>query len=112
MMMVDTDNRWVYKGSVTTPPCDYYVYWNVVRKVYPLRQKYLDQFLEQLKRGGLEKTGNNRVIQPYNGHYLHIVTTDDPPVPEGLVLAVVCLFVGILLLFGAIMKMCSNYSKA
>lgn len=36
MTLVDTDNRWVYKGSVTTPPCHTLVYWNVVRKVYPI----------------------------------------------------------------------------
>jgi carbonic anhydrase len=31
MMMVDMTNRWVYKGSVTTPPCARFVYWNVVK---------------------------------------------------------------------------------
>ena len=73
MMMVDTNNRWVYKGSVTTPPCDTFVYWNVVRKIYPLRQYHLDQFKEQLKRGNMQDTGNNREIQPYKGHDLHII---------------------------------------
>lgn len=34
---VDTNNRWVYKGSVTTPPCDKTVYWNVVKTVYPIK---------------------------------------------------------------------------
>ena len=72
-MMVDMTERWVYKGSVTTPPCDTFVYWNVVRKIYPLKQKYLDQFKEQLKRGGMETTGNNREVQPYKGHNLHIL---------------------------------------
>ena len=42
IMSVDTDNRWVYKGSVTTPPCAQTVYWNVVNKVYPIKQKHLD----------------------------------------------------------------------
>jgi hypothetical protein len=37
MMMADMNNRWVYKGSVTTPPCAENVYWNVVRTVYPLK---------------------------------------------------------------------------
>lgn len=62
MMMADMLNRWVYKGSVTTPPCDTYVYWNVVRRVYPIKQKHLDQFKNQLKRGGLDKSGNYREI--------------------------------------------------
>jgi len=42
MLMVDTDNRWVYKGSVTTPPCAGLVYWNVLRTVYPLPPRFLD----------------------------------------------------------------------
>lgn len=37
MMLVDFNDRWVYKGSVTTPPCATYVYWNVLRKVYPIK---------------------------------------------------------------------------
>jgi carbonic anhydrase len=34
---LDTENRWVYKGSVTTPPCATTVYWNVLRTVYPIK---------------------------------------------------------------------------
>lgn len=34
---LDTDERWVYKGSVTTPPCATTVYWNVISKIYPVR---------------------------------------------------------------------------
>jgi len=37
MNMADTNNRWTYKGSVTTPPCAQNVYWNVLRTVYPIR---------------------------------------------------------------------------
>lgn len=34
---VDSSQRWVYKGSVTTPPCATLVYWNVHKKVYPIK---------------------------------------------------------------------------
>jgi len=44
IMSVDTDNRWVYKGSVTTPPCAQTVYWNVVGKVYPIKEKHLNYY--------------------------------------------------------------------
>lgn len=44
MEMVDFENRWVYKGSVTTPPCATFVYWNVLSKIYPVSQKHLDLF--------------------------------------------------------------------
>ena len=76
MMMADMDNRWVYKGSVTTPPCDTYVYWNVVRRVHPLKQRHLDLFKEILKLGGLEKTGNYREVLPLDLHDPHIIATE------------------------------------
>ena len=44
MNMVDTENRYVYKGSLTAPPCDQYVYWNVLSTVYPISQRHVDLF--------------------------------------------------------------------
>jgi carbonic anhydrase len=44
MMMVNTRDRWVYKGSVTTPPCATYVYWNVLTTIYPIKAEVLDNF--------------------------------------------------------------------
>ena len=35
---------WIYKGSLTTPPCSKSIYWNVIATVYPIKQKNLDQF--------------------------------------------------------------------
>jgi len=63
MTMVDTDNRYVYKGSVTTPPCGQSVYWNLLSTIYPIQQKHLDLFKSQLARadqGNLDSTGNWR----------------------------------------------------
>jgi len=42
--LMDWNNRWVYRGSVTTPPCERTVYWNVLATVYPVKQKHLDNF--------------------------------------------------------------------
>lgn len=61
-MMVDMDNRWSYRGSVTTPPCKENVYWNVLRTVYPVKQKHLDLFKAELELDGLLKFGNYRLI--------------------------------------------------
>lgn len=47
MEMVDSNNRWIYKGSVTTPPCATYVYWNVLSTIYPVSQKHLDMFVNK-----------------------------------------------------------------
>jgi hypothetical protein len=74
MMMVDTDNRWIYKGSVTTPPCDTFVYWNVLQRVYPIKQRHLDQFLLQLKRGKLDVIGNYRETQELDLHNPFLIT--------------------------------------
>lgn len=37
MEMVDSKNRWIYLGSVTTPPWAKDVYWNVLRTIYPIK---------------------------------------------------------------------------
>ena len=44
MSRIDLKNRWVYKGSLTTPPCTKLIFWNVVAQVYPIKQKHLDLF--------------------------------------------------------------------
>lgn len=51
MEMADFDNRWVYKGSVTTPPCATNVYWNVLSTVYPVKQEHVDLFKAKLDAG-------------------------------------------------------------
>lgn len=71
--MVDTNNRWVYRGSVTTPPCATDVYWNELRTIYPISQKHVDQFKATLATADpktysgdntLDKVGNRREVQP------------------------------------------------
>jgi carbonic anhydrase len=71
MEMVDSNNRWIYAGSVTTPPCARFVYWNVISTIYPVSQKHLDQFkaqLEPLEGGNLADYGNWREIMPEDDH--------------------------------------------
>lgn len=85
---LDTDNRWVYKGSVTTPPCGKIVYWNVLAKVYPVSKRHFWWYKDQLaKRPSktyankfVDYTGNYREIQEYNGHDLKLLKTT--PVKE------------------------------
>lgn len=69
--MVDFHNRYVYRGSVTTPPCATTVFWNVVAPIYPIKAEHVKLFKEQLDRTAdaayatktLSSVGNNRVIQ-------------------------------------------------
>lgn len=51
MELVDFNNRWAYKGSLTTPPCTSFVYWNVLSTVYPIKAEHLEQFKTLLAKG-------------------------------------------------------------
>lgn len=51
MELVDFNNRWAYKGSLTTPPCTTFVYWNVLSSIYPIKKEHLDLFDKQLAQG-------------------------------------------------------------
>lgn len=44
MNLLQTDKRWVYTGSLTTPPCTEKVFWNVATKVYPINGRHLSAF--------------------------------------------------------------------
>ena len=78
MNMVDMKNRWVYKGSMTTPPCTQDVYWNVLHTVYPIKKEHLDRFKTQMDRTlGLTSSGNWRKVQDYTSdtHKAAVITS-------------------------------------
>ena len=62
MELVDLNNRWVYKGSGTVPPCSGFGYWNVLSTVYPIKDEHLALFKDQLDREDLSELGNYREI--------------------------------------------------
>lgn len=72
MNMARTTNRFVYTGSLTTPPCTEKVYWNVINRVHPIKERHLGAFkhmILQQKRQVADKTkytigekGNIRLI--------------------------------------------------
>jgi len=103
MNMADMNNRWIYKGSVTTPPCKTNVYWNVLTTIYPVKQRHLDQFKNQLKRGHLEKTGNYRVINKLTPQHNPMIITTEAESTTGMMLigiviaiAAICLLIVLL----------------
>jgi len=57
MDTVDWSHRWVYKGSRTVPPCDQYVYWNVIQKIYPIKADQVANFKAKLAKIGVDVTG-------------------------------------------------------
>jgi len=52
MELLNFEERWMYRGSSTTPPCEGGVLWNVLATVYPIRQETLDAFLAAQKAAG------------------------------------------------------------
>lgn len=46
MKVVDTSSRWVYTGSLTTPPCTVGVYFQVVDRILPIKKKHYDLYLK------------------------------------------------------------------
>ena len=66
MGFVDLEERWVYHGSLTTPPCTPKVYWNVINKIFPIRLKEMEKFkkLMELNKDKIGAVFNNRPLQP------------------------------------------------
>jgi hypothetical protein len=46
MRIANFANRWVYTGSLTTPPCSVGVYFQVVDRVLPISKKHYDLYLK------------------------------------------------------------------
>ena len=64
--LANFENRWVYHGSLTTPPCSPEVYWNVINFIFPIKIEefeYVQKMMKAYKKkiGG---TQTNRIIQP------------------------------------------------
>lgn len=49
MNLVDFEDRWTYIGSETFPPCDQFVYWNIVRRILPIKIEEFALFKKLMK---------------------------------------------------------------
>lgn len=84
MSVVNTGDRWVYKGSLTTPPCTEGIYWNVVKTVYPIKKYHLEYYKAAVKKNYNPVTkahanGNYRTARaPGAEHKLRLIK---PPTP-------------------------------
>ena len=50
MDVVDFENRYTYTGSLTIPPCERYVHWNVLSTIYPITEDNFMEYLRQMSR--------------------------------------------------------------
>lgn len=72
MEALDWGNRYVYKGSMTTPPCEQFVYWNVVRRVYPIKQEHVNWFRAQRSARGAGEENWREVQTGFNADVLYV----------------------------------------
>jgi carbonic anhydrase len=64
MNALDFEDRWIYKGSYTEPPCTGGVYWNVLRNVYPIDNNKLESIKEKLVKLAAENDPDNYKYDP------------------------------------------------
>lgn len=64
MDIIQMEHRWIYKGSETFPPCEKYVYWNVIKRIFPIKIEEFVKFqaLMEARKDELGGIGNNRAI--------------------------------------------------
>lgn len=71
---LDLSSRWNYQGSLTTPPCNEVVNWNVLTTVLPMSQAQLDTYISTMGDGFI---GNARETLPLNDRTLNIINSND-----------------------------------
>lgn len=82
MSVLDTGNRWSYNGSLTTEPCIEYVYFNMLKNVYPIKPHHFAYYKQILTTKAHEDS-----YAATNGNYrkareagpLHAVKLVTPP---------------------------------
>jgi len=62
LKIVDFEDRWVYKGTETFPPCEEYVYWNIPRRIFPIKIEEFERFKKLMakQKDKWQSNGNNR----------------------------------------------------
>ena len=50
MNAINLQDRWIYQGSYTEPPCNTGVYWNVLRTVYPIDNNVFEHIKHKMAK--------------------------------------------------------------
>lgn len=61
--LVNVKDRWIYQGSLTAPPCTPNVYVNVLKTIYPIKEKHRDLIKDKLNTIDGIRGENVRTIQ-------------------------------------------------
>lgn len=92
MAKLNLADRFVYSGSLTTPPCLEDLYWNVLATVYPIKKYHLDYYKNVVaKRGKASDAttdviakGNHRLVRPATAlHKVQLLKAKPMVEPDG-----------------------------
>ena len=126
MNIANTKERFVYTGSLTTPPCTEKVFWNVINRVYPIKARHLSQFqylIQQQGRtdaskGKMTYEGNYRVIQEIKKQDPKLMVVDPENEDEQvehtnrvLTIVLIVVVVKVLIIGGLIFTVTNNQDK-
>lgn len=78
MNIAKTHERFVYTGSLTTPPCTEKVFWNVINRVYPIKPRHLAQFQYLIQQQGRTAESKGKMTPEGNYREIQTVLKQDP----------------------------------
>lgn len=133
MRIANFANRWVYTGSLTTPPCSVGVYFQVVDRVLPISKKHYDLYIKQqreylqdviMEKGvddkhkettlsakvPLDVTGNWRITQKIDDHNVTYMRVNYPVSQKSryqTVTVIVVILLVLALLLSALLGFCA-----
>lgn len=82
---INMNERYMYRGSLTTPPYSELLFWTVIPEIIPIKQSTLDLFLYKAHTNtpGFNTHpaagADNRDVQPLNGRRIYKLNVSENP---------------------------------
>jgi len=89
MAVLNLNDRFIYTGSLTTPPCYQKVFFNVLSNIYPIKKYHLDYYINVVKKRAVPATkaadnGNFRKVRDATDKHKLIFVKGDPPADDSV----------------------------
>jgi len=84
MSVLNLKDRFIYSGSLTTPPCYQNIFFNVLSTIYPIKKYHRDYYVNVVKKRAKTDTdaatnGNWRKARDATPAHKLILVKGDPP---------------------------------